>query len=217
MYENAKNGIGKVFTSQILAILAVLCALVAGLFAAVTLTAVDENLTGATFGGSVGLALFTLASAVLLVIAFILEMVGLNVAGRDEPLFKKAFIVSVVGLIISIVLGALASLTTISWIIDLKDICNFFIGLIIVHHVLYGVANICPSLSDKAMSVWKVYMATIIIAVVVNIVSIVMALLKLYTGSAVLLIVFTLLDAVLQIVAYVMFVSFLAKAKKEII
>ena len=144
-------------------------------------------------------------------------MVGLNVAGRDEPLFKKAFIVSVVGLIISIVLGALASLTTISWIIDLKDICNFCIGLIIVHHVLYGVANICPSLSDKAMSVWKVYMATIIIAVVVNIVSIVMALLKLYTGSAVLLIVFTLLDAVLQIVAYVMFVSFLAKAKKEII
>ena len=217
MYENAKNGIGKVFASQILAILAVLCALVAGLFAAVTLTAVDDNLTGATFGGSVGLALFTLASAVLLVIAFILEMVGLNVAGRDEPLFKKAFIVSVVGLIISIVLGALASLTTISWIIDLKDICNFFIGLIIVHHVLYGVANICPSISDKAMSVWKVYMATIIIAVVVNIVSIVMALLKLYTGSAVLLIVFTLLDAVLQIVAYVMFVSFLAKAKKEIV
>ncbi len=215
MYENAKNGIGKVFTSQILAILAVICALVAGMFAAVTLTAVDENLTGATFGGSVGLAIFTLASAVFLVIAFILEMVGLNIAGRDEPLFKKAFIVSVVGLIISIVLGALASLTTISWIIDIKDICNFCIGLIIVHHVLYGVANICPSLSDKAMSVWKVYMATIIIAVVVNIVSIVMALLQLYTGSAVLLIVFTLLDAVLQIVAYVMFVSFLAKAKKE--
>ena len=216
MYENAKNGIGKVFTSQILAILAVICALVAGIFGAVTLTAVNESLTGATFGGSVGLALFTLASAVLLVIAYILEMVGLNIAGRDEPLFKKAFVVSVVGLIISIVLGALASLTTISWIIDLKDICNFCIGLIIVHNVLYGVANICPSLSDKAMSVWKVYMATIIIAVVVNIVSIVMALLKLYTGSAVLLIAFTVFDTILQIVAYVMFVGFLAKAKKEI-
>ena len=216
MYENAKNGIGKVFTSQILAILAVICALVAGIFYAITVTAENENLTGATFGGSTGLAIFTLASAVFLVIAFILEMVGLNVAGRDEPLFKKAFIVSVVGLIISIVLGALASLTTISWIIDLKDICNFFIGLIIVHHVLYGIANICPSISDKAANVWKVYMATIIIALIVNVVSVVMALLQLYTGSAVLLIVFTIVDTILQIVAYVMFVGFLAKAKKEI-
>ena len=216
MYENAKNGIGKIFTAQVLAILGVICTFVAAIFAAVTATAVSENLSGGALGGSIGLALFTLASVVFLVLAYILELVGLNKAGKDEPLIKKAFVAAIFGLILSIVLGTLATATTISWLIDIKDICNFIIGLIIVHHVTYGVANICPSISDKAMNVWKVYMATIIIAVVVNIVSIVMALLKLYTGSAVLLIVFTLLDAVLQIVAYVMFVSFLAKAKKEI-
>ena len=216
MYENAKNGIGKIFTAQVLAILAAICTLVAAIFAVVTATAVSENLSGGAFGGSIGLAIFTLASVVLLIIGYILEMVGLNKAGKDEPLFKKAFAVAIAGLIISIVLGALATISTLSWLIDIKDICNFIISLIIVHHVTYGVANICPSISNKAMNVWKVYMATIIIAIVVNAVSIVMALLGLYTGSAILLLAFSIFDAILQIVAYVMFVSFLARARNEI-
>lgn len=216
MYENAKNGIGKIFTAQVLAILAVISAIVAAIFAAVTATAVSENLSGGALGGSIGLAIFTLASVVFLIIGYILELVGLNKAGKDEPLIKKAFVVAIIGLILSIVLGVLASLTTLSWMIDIKDICNFFISLIIVHHVTYGVANICPSISDKAMNVWKIYMATIIIAIVVNVVSIVMALLGLYTGSAILLLAFSVFDGILQIVAYVMFVGFLGRARKEI-
>ena len=216
MYENAKNGIGKIFTAQVLAILGVICTFVAAIFAAVTATAVSENLSGGALGGSIGLALFTLASVVFLVLAYILELVGLNKAGKDEPLIKKAFVAAIFGLILSIVLGTLATATTISWLIDIKDICNFIIGLIIVHHVTYGVANICPSISDKAMNVWKVYMATIILAIVVNIVTIVLSLLGLYTSSAILVLVFAIVDAILQLVAYVMFVSFLGKAKKEI-
>lgn len=216
MYENAKNGIGKIFTAQVLAILGVICTFVAAIFAAVTATAVSENLSGGALGGSIGLALFTLASVVFLVLAYILELVGLNKAGKDEPLIKKAFVAAIFGLIISIVLGTLATATTISWLIDIKDICNFFISLIIVHHVTYGVANICPSISDKAMNVWKVYMATIILAVVVNIVTVVLSLLGLYTSSAILVLVFAIVDAILQLVAYVMFVSFLGRAKKEI-
>ena len=216
MYENAKNGIGKIFTAQVLAILGVICTFVAAIFAAVTATAVSENLSGGALGGSIGLALFTLASVVFLVLAYILELVGLNKAGKDEPLIKKAFVAAIFGLILSIVLGTLATATTISWLIDIKDICNFIISLIIVHHVTYGVANICPSISDKAMNVWKVYMATIILAIVVNIVTIVLSLLGLYTSSAILVLVFAIVDAILQLVAYVMFVSFLGKAKKEI-
>lgn len=216
MYENAKNGIGKIFTAQVLAILGVICTFVAAIFAAVTATAVSENLSGGALGGSIGLALFTLASVVFLVLAYILELVGLNKAGKDEPLIKKAFVAAIFGLILSIVLGTLATATTISWLIDVKDICNFIISLIIVHHVTYGVANICPSISDKAMNVWKVYMATIILAVVVNIVTVVLSLLGLYTSSAILVLVFAIVDAILQLVAYVMFVSFLGRAKKEI-
>ena len=216
MYENAKNGIGKIFTAQVLAILGVICAFVAAIFAAVTATAVSENLSGGALGGSIGLALFTLASVVFLVLAYILELVGLNKAGKDEPLIKKAFVAAIFGLILSIVLGTLATLTTISWLIDIKDICNFIISLIIVHHVTYGIANICPSISDKAMNVWKVYMATIILAIVANIVTVVLSLLGLYTSSAILVLVFAIVDAILQLVAYVMFVSFLGRAKKEI-
>lgn len=216
MYENAKNGIGKIFTAQVLAILGVICTFVAAIYAAVTATAVSENLSGGALGGSIGLALFTLASVVFLVLAYILELVGLNKAGKDEPLIKKAFVAAILGLIVSIVLGTLATATTISWLIDIKDICNFIISLIIVHHVTYGVANICPSISDKAMNVWKVYMATIILAIVVNIVTVVLSLLGLYTSSAILVLVFAIVDAILQLVAYVMFVSFLGRAKKEI-
>ena len=61
MYENAKNGIGKIFTSQILTILAAICALVAAIFAVVAANAVSESLTGGAYRGSIGLAIFTLA------------------------------------------------------------------------------------------------------------------------------------------------------------
>lgn len=216
MYENAKNGIGKIFTSQILAILAAICALVAAIFAVVAANAVSESLTGGAYSGSIGLAIFTLASVILLVIGYILEMVGLSKAGKDEELFKKAFTVAIIGLVVSIVLGVLSSLTTFRWMIDISEICNFFISLIIVHHVLFGVANICPSISDRAVKVWKIYMAIIIVDIIANIVSIIMALLGLYVGSAILLLAFSIFDAIMQIVAYVMFLSFLATARKTI-
>ena len=70
-YENARNGIGKVFTSQILAIIAAVCTLIAGIMAALLIGAASAESAGGAVASGIGVTVFTIGSYVLILIAFI--------------------------------------------------------------------------------------------------------------------------------------------------
>lgn len=217
-HEMARKGIGQVFTSQILMIVGTVCTLITAIFAGVAIAAMASESAGGMFGAGIGSAIFAIAAAVLGIIGFILNLVGLNKAGQDNAQIKSAFTLSIIALIIGIIGGILsASLgTSYSWINSIVELIQAIIALVITYKVLMGCAELNPALQDKANSVWKVYLCLIILDIVVTIVAIILGVMGVTGVSAIAFILIAVIDFVFDIVAYFMYLSFLGRARKEV-
>ena len=90
-YPNALRGVRSIFTGQILSLLSVVC-LVLGIAAGIATGASLEaqSSVGMASFGILTVILF-LASAVLPIIGYILYLIGLRKASKDEDTFGTAF------------------------------------------------------------------------------------------------------------------------------
>ncbi|MBR5932294.1 MAG: hypothetical protein IKZ95_09775 [Lachnospiraceae bacterium] len=111
MYEKAK----KLFTSEILALIAGICTVIAAIGALAVV--------GGREAGGILLLIFGLAALVLAIIAYIMMLVGLKRAGHDENRFNQAFIVgsfvSSVAAVLALISGILSIIYYILFIIYL--------------------------------------------------------------------------------------------------
>ncbi len=199
-HENARAGFGKLFTAQILGIIAAFCSLL-------------------TLIPGIGPVIAGAAIAILGLIGYIMNLVGLNQAGKDEDLIKSAFSLAIFSLILGVAGGILGALfSSMTWISSVVNLINSIISLVIIHHVLFGGANLNSALADKAASTWKIIMTVVIIDIIVAIALIICGILAGSTASgiiAIVVIVLTVLDVILDIVSYFMYLSFLSRAKNE--
>lgn len=199
-HENARAGYSKLFTAEVLSLIAALCSLLMLI-----------PVVGTIIGG--------LASGVLLIIAYIMTLVGLNQAGKDEELVKSAFTLAIIGLILGIVGPIVGSIAGVTWVTSIVNLLNTIINLVIIHHVLYGAINLNSALSDNATSTWKIMLTVIILDIVVTIGLIITAFLGGSTAGgvvAIVVIVLTLVDVVLDVISYIKYLVFLNTAKKEV-
>lgn len=213
-YENARNGIGKVFTSQILAIIAAVCTLIAGIMAALLIGSVSAESVGGAAASGIGATVFSIGSYILILIAFILELVGLNKAGKDSEQLKKAFTITIISIIVEFVIAIITSLVGgAAWFKQIGDIIATILTLLVTYNVLYGCAGLKPELSDKANSVWKMYMITMILSIVLAVLGAILGIVGVSTASAIITMVLVIVDFILDIVSYFMYLGFLKKAK----
>ena len=213
-YENARNGIGKVFTSQILAIIAAVCTLIAGIMAALLIGAASAESAGGAVASGIGVTVFTIGSYVLILIAFILELVGLNKAGKDSEQLKKAFTITIVSIVVELVIAIITSLTGgVAWVKQIGDIVATILTLLVTYNVLYGCAGLKPELTDKANSVWKMYLIVIILSIILAVLGAILGAVGITATSAVITMVLLVIDFILDIVSYFMYLGFLKKAK----
>lgn len=217
-HEDARNGIGKVFTAQILLIITAICYAIAAICTAVAIgAAASDAMVGAGIS-TILLVLFGLAGGVMSIIGFILQLVGLSKAGKDNDKIKSAFTITIIGLIIAIVIGIVKSLVGASyaWAGNIGDLVNFIISLIVTYNVLMGCAELNPALQEKAEKTWKMYMIVVILDIVIAIVAIIMGILGVTAVSAVASYILIILDVVFEVVSFVMYLMFLAQARNEV-
>lgn len=203
-HENARAGFKNLFTAEVLVIIAAV------------IDVVGVLLTLIPAAGLVIYGIVEIGSVVLVIIAFILQLVGLSKAGKDEPMIKSAFVGTLIALIASAVIPLIGALTNITWLNSLGDIVALVVSLYVTHHVLFGGANLNPSLTDKAQSTWRVYLATIIISLVLAIASIIVTAIGIVTLGAILLVALSVFAAILEIAGYVKYVGFLNAARNEV-
>lgn len=216
-YENARNGMGKVFTAQVLEIIAAVCTLITGIFVVLAIGAASAESSGGAIASGIGGVLFSVAAGVLGIIAFIIQLVGLNKAGQDSEQLKKAFTITIIGLIVAILFGILNSaFPTATWIKGLGDVVGTVIGLVVTYNVLFGCAGLKSELTEKANGTWKMYMIVIILDIVIGIVSIILGALGVTAVSAIAYAIIIIADFVFDIIAFIMFLSFLNLARKTL-
>lgn len=146
--------------------------------------------------------------AVLGIVAFVLNLLALYGAGRKDQGYKTAFILSIVGIVVSIV-GAIAGETVLGSIIS---IISIVINLGILYYVVIT-TNSClegsdaPDLAAKGNNVWKLNLICSIAAVVLTVLLLIVPML-----AAVLAIVV----GIVEIVAAILYMIYLYKSSKAL-
>ena len=104
-FPNASAGVKKLYTSEILSLIALIFALITAIAGFFTIGVIDAGVDGAVNAGLGVTGVFTILTAILSLIAFILSLVGLSRAGKDEPAFKYALYATFIGIVVSVVVG----------------------------------------------------------------------------------------------------------------
>ena len=206
-FPNALEGVKKIYKAEILDLISAVLVLLAGILALVGL--------GAGSGGAVlGGGFVAIAAAVLGIIAFILNLIGLNKAKLDEAGFKNALTVVIVGIVASILLGATKEGTFLNGLGDVvSEICKF----LVTFFVCTGVYNLAQKLNDSAMSekalkTRKMVMATWIVGIALSLVGNIIETVGNSSGLTTVAGVLGLVSAIAQIVSYIMYLGMLKRA-----
>lgn len=211
-FPNAADGVKKIFASEIMTLFAAIFSLITALM---TFTAVVAALNNRVMGGIAagsGVAIFGFASLILFVAGYITNFIGIKKVSADEEDFKKAFYALVIGLVAVIISVLLSENKMLS---SACDIINNVAQLFVTVYVIQGIRNIAVKIGDsevdsKGGDIFKVILCIYTLIFLSKAISIFF---PTSTGT-VLSVVLVIMAGFLSIVQYVLYLSYLSRAKK---
>ncbi|MBK6087395.1 hypothetical protein [Ruminococcus difficilis] len=215
-FPNAAKGIKKIYRAEILKLISYICLFFAAVTGAIAFLSTSDDVTSASsealsMGGFIGAILFGAAFGILMIIAFILNLVGYINARNDNENFKTALvflIVSIVFSIISVIVlhnglsNIIYSMATLS-----ETLATIF--------VIAGVMQIANQLgrddvNKKGATVLKLIITAEVISFILTFIS---TFLRGGTTDIISTALF-LASLVVTFIKFVMYLSFLSKSKK---
>lgn len=203
-FPNALEGVKKIYKAEIIALIGGIVGFVAAILALV-------GAKSGSVGGLAGGGFLIIAASVLFIIAFIMNIVGLNKAKPDEENFKNALYMVLVGIVLSIVVGATKEGALIHTLGEsLSNICNLLVNYLVATALL----NLANRLGDaavaqKAKTVRTLLTVVWIIALVLQVIG------NTFTAKAgTIAFILVLIASVIEIIAYIIYLVLLGKARR---
>lgn len=211
-FPNAQKGVSRIYTAEILMLITSVLAIVAGIImigAASVQGADADSGVMAIAGGSL---VVVLISGIVMIVAFILNLMGITSAMKDEPSFRMAMIFTLVGIGASVLSSALTSQQTVSnifsWVSNLAKI-------IVTLTIIQGICNLAVRFRDSDMIDRGKRLMYILLSVqVLAFIASVIADIFQTSGGLATAGVIAIISAVIDIVAYFMYLGYLSRAKK---
>ena len=211
-FPNAFSGVKKIWLAEILMLLAAVIGIILIFVIAANGTLVGEDEIVINEAAKTPISILGIVSAVVALVAFVLNLVGLIIARKDDSGFRIALLVTVLGIIASAV-SAIWSTNAglVKWMDTLTTIFSMFAS----YYVLTGIANLADQIPDaetKALAlksrtlVEGSFCLTVIFKLIINIFNI-------QNGSTI----YTILAVVamlLELVSYILYLRALSKGKK---
>ncbi len=142
------------------------------------------------------------------VVCLIVDLLGLNRAGKDIPGCKTAFNLTIAELVITI-LNAIFGGIIISAIFN---VVIWVLQLLIIYNICTSVAGtvekFAPSLAATGQRVWKLVVGCKIVTIVIQILSVIPIL------GTILAVLLTVIIVIVEIIAEIMFLVFLYRSSK---
>ena len=153
------------------------------------------------------LSLVPFVGAILSIVGLVLVLVGLYKAGADDEGYKTAFIISIVNLVVGTISGFTGGVLG-----TILTIISTILELAVVYYVVTTTGNLAHSrgndeLSAKGQTVWKLYLICAVASIIIALLSFIPLL-----GG-----VLAFVLAIVQIIAYILYLIFLNKAPKELV
>ena len=201
-FPNAFKGVGKIFLAQVLVLVADVVAIVVNSM----YTAQGNAVNGVIAGLGVAVMIIT-------IIAFILNLLGLIDAKKDEGAFGTALFIVIAGIVLSCISVFFPSDGTAAEVFkQLSNICE----VLVTFYVITGIINLAKKLNDEEMAAKGKKIITMVITAwaVAIIAGLIGAFLKGNTAALAVAGVLLLISAVVGFIAVIMYVLYLSKAKK---
>jgi len=215
-FQNAYHGVKKIFTSELLMLIGGVCLLIAGVLAVLTASSAAAGNSGGAAVSSLGMLLLFLASAILPIIGFIMNLVGLSQAGKDEDSFQKAFIIAIFAMIIRMVSSIFTTLNVGGGAADniaraVSNVAEIIVFILVVN----GVTNLADRLHKSELfgTANKLIVFYIIMYGLSIVANLILIHFELNTTTAVIAGVLEIVSAILALIAYIVYLVFLGKAK----
>ncbi len=213
-FPNAASGVKKIFTAEILALISEILLLFAGVLVVIALGASQNNANESlALGTLAGFAIFGFGATVIAVIAFILKIVGISQASKDENSFKTAIICLIIGIVGSLVYSIFQ--TSSPTVASIGNLIYQLMNLFVTIFVISGIIKLADQLNDGVVSAkgsTLLKLITVIYALTI-IANIIVLILGGYAVSIVAAIIY-LIALILTVVQYIMYLVYLANAKK---
>ena len=121
-FPNGYQGVKKLFTAEILQLICAGCLILTGIAFLIGAGAAAAGSGSGALTLDVFGMIFLIATIVLPLIAYIISLVGLHQAAKDDENFRIAFIFAIIGLVLTVVAGIVNAITGNQGIFD--DIFN---------------------------------------------------------------------------------------------
>ena len=205
-YPNAFAGVKKLYISEVLALITLICGLItaiAGLSTAGVIEAQGETAANAGLAITGGLAIVT---AVLSLVCFILNLVGLRQAGQDEPIFQYALYASLLGIVVSVAAGFLPE----GVVKELLSVVNEIMLLLVPLLSIAGIMSLAKQsmnadMEKRGNSLIRLITVSIIVAGVADIVY------RFFVNGAIVL---GIVAIVVDLIATLIYLGYLNRARK---
>lgn len=213
-FPDAFSGVKKLFTAEILQIIGAAAIGLSAFFLAILGASVESDNEVAGLGSFAFMSIFAIGGAVVLIIAAILKLVGLAKAGKDNSNFKYALYSIIIGMIF-VCIGSFFQSSN-ATLYNVCDSINKIADLVATVLIIQGIMNLAADLGDSEM-VMKgatIFKAIIGIYVFAILGTVTYAIMYPFPFLRVLAGVFSCISVILTIVSYILFLAYLAKAKK---
>ena len=211
-FPNAAKGISKIFTSEILALIAAIATGVATILAAVMYASAKTNSTAGAAASGIGMLVLGLGASVLLVIALILKIVGVVQTSRDEDSFKMIIYLTIFTLIVAVVAAIFSRVTFLNNIANAVSAIGSFVTTLLI---ILGIGNLGVQVGndeviDKCSSQFKLILGIGIVALLARFFCIFLP----TVPAQGIVIALAVVALVLNVIQYILYLSLLSKAKK---
>ena len=171
-YPNAFKGVSQIYKAELIAILAVICTGIGAILAIFGVGVADVGSEAVGKGFAITGGLFVIATAVLMIVSYILNIIGVGNAAKDESGFRSAMIAIIIGIVASIVAGIFSNKEVVCLLAQLvSKICD----IMVFWFCIGGIRNLADKMNDrnianKADSFIKliigIYVAGIVLAII---------------------------------------------------
>ena len=145
-YPNAYKGVSQIYKAELIAILAVICTGIGAILAIFGVGVADVGSEAVGKGFAITGSLFVIATAVLMIVSYILNIIGVGNAAKDERGFRSAMIAIIIGIVASIVAGIFSKNEVVCLLAQLvSKICD----VMVFWFCIGGIRNLADKMNDR--------------------------------------------------------------------
>ena len=208
---NAFRGIKKIWLAELLMLLAAVVGIIMVIVMATNGTMVGEDII-INESVKTPIAILGIVTAVIALVAFILNLVGLINANNDDPAFRIALLVTILGIVASAISAIWSNNETLNkWMDTALTICSLFAS----YYVLTGIANLAEKMSDAATKALALKSRTLVEGsfCATALFKLIISIFKIQEGSTISTIL-AVIALLLELVSYILYLRALNKGKQ---